>query len=315
MGRPNVTSADVAAAAGVSRATVSYVLNGVDARVSDETRQRVLQAARTLGYTPNAMASALRAGRTSVVIFALPNWPLGPVLGAFLSACVAELDRLGYTPLVHFVHPSGPDGLQKACDRVRPVGLIAPAADLPPERIEALRGNGTRGFVVMSREPVTGVPTFILDQARIGALAIEHLAERGHSRVLALTPLDRQLGDLGDVRLGGAQAAAERLGVTLTHVPADELQRGLQATPTAVYAFNDEVALGALDALPEGVALIGSDDSPAARLSHPRLTTIRFGDPDHPARIARTLHAQIEGETIEEPVIASAPTVVQGETT
>lgn len=315
MGRPNVTSADVAAAAGVSRATVSYVLNGVDARVSDETRERVLRAARTLGYTPNAMASALRAGRTSVVIFALPNWPLGPVLGEFLSACVGELDRLGYTPLVHFVHASGPDGLQKACDRVRPVGLVAPAGDLPPERIEALRGNGTRGFVLMSREPLDGVPSFVLDQGRIGAVAVEHLAQRGHQRVLALTPLDPQLGDLGEVRLAGAQEAAARLDVTLTHVPADELQRGLESKPTGVYAFNDELALGALDALPEGVALIGSDDSLAARLSHPRLTTIRFGSADTPARIARTLHAQIEGETIDEPVIASSPTVVQGETT
>ncbi|MDA0184715.1 LacI family transcriptional regulator [Solirubrobacter phytolaccae] len=305
----------MAAAAGVSRATVSYVLNGVDARVSDETRERVLKAARTLGYTPNAMASALRAGRTSVVIFALPNWPLGPALGEFLSGCVTELDRLGYTPLVHFVHASGPDGLQKACDRVRPVGVVAPSGDLPPERIEALRGNGTHGFVLMGRDPVPGVPTFILDQNRVGAVAIEHLAERGHQRVLALTPLDPQLGDLGEVRLAGAQEAAERLGVTLTHVPADELQRGLEVEPTGVYAFNDELALGALDALPDGVALIGTDDSPAARLSHPRLTTIRFGGQDNPARIASTLHAQIAGETIQEPVINSTPTVVQGETT
>jgi DNA-binding LacI/PurR family transcriptional regulator len=299
----------------VSRATVSYVLNGVDARVSEDTRLRVLEAARTLGYTPNAMASALRAGRTSVVIFALPNWPLGPVLGAFLSRCVGELDGLGYTPLVHFVHASGPDGLQKACDRVRPVGLIAPATDMTPERIEALRGSGTHGFVLMSREPVEGVPSFILDQGRIGAVAIEHLAERGHERVLALTPLDPQLGDLGEVRLAGAQAAAERLGVTLTHVPADELQRGLESHPTGVYAFNDELALGALDALPDGVALIGSDDSPAARLSHPRLTTIRLGSHEGPSRIARTLHAQIIGDAVDEPVIESDPAVVQGETT
>ena len=78
MGRPNVTSADVAAAAGVSRATVSYVLNGVDARVSEQTRARVLDAAKQLGYVPNAVASALRAGRTSVVLLALPAWPLGP---------------------------------------------------------------------------------------------------------------------------------------------------------------------------------------------------------------------------------------------
>ena len=90
---------------------MSYVLNGVDARVSEGTRERVLEAARTLGYTPNAMASALRAGRTSVVLFALPNWPLGPVVAELLSGSVGELDRLGYTPLVHFVHAGGPEGM------------------------------------------------------------------------------------------------------------------------------------------------------------------------------------------------------------
>ena len=208
MGRSNVTSADVAAAAGVSRATVSYVLNGVDARVSEGTRERVLEAARTLGYTPNAMASALRAGRTSVVIFALPNWPLGPVVAELLSGSVGELDRLGYTPLVHFVHASGPDGLQRACDRVRPVGLIAPASDLPP--LELLRANGTRGIVTLGPPPEPGVPSFTLEQARVGAVAIEHLAERGHTHVLALTPvgepaaIPRRAAPRGRAGRGGA---------------------------------------------------------------------------------------------------------------
>lgn len=315
MGRPNVTSADVAAAAGVSRATVSYVLNGVDARVSEETRARVLQAARTLGYTPNAMASALRAGRTSVVIFAMPNWPIGPVIGDFISASVNELDQLGYTPLVHFVHASGPDGLQKACDRVRPVGLIAPAGDVPPERIESLRANGTRGVVVMGQAPSEGIPALVLDQSSIGAVAVEHLAERGHKRILALTPLGEQLHELGLLRLAGAQAAAERLGLTLTHVPANEVPRGLEDQPTGVYAFNDEIALGAADQLPDGVALIGTDDSPAARLGHPRLTTIQLGTREDWKRLVRALHAQIEDEHADASPIVVTPKIIQGNTT
>ncbi|MBE2319082.1 LacI family DNA-binding transcriptional regulator [Solirubrobacter sp. CPCC 204708] len=313
MGRPNVTSADVAAAAGVSRATVSYVLNGVDARVSDQTRERVLAAARELGYTPNAMASALRAGRTSVVIFALPNWPLGPVVAELLTGLVGELDRLGYTPLVHFVHAGGPDGLQKACDRVRPVGLIAPGTDLPP--LDLLRANGCRGIVTLGQPPEPGVPSFSLDQRSVGAVAIEHLAERGHTNVLAVTPLGSQLQPLGEQRLAGARAAAERLGVTLTDVPANGLARGLARRPTAVYAFNDEIALGARDSLPPGVALIGTDDSPPARLAHPRLTTIKLGTPEGHREMVRTLHALIEGREVDATPVVIKPRVIQGETT
>jgi DNA-binding LacI/PurR family transcriptional regulator len=311
VGRANVTSADVAAAAGVSRATVSYVLNGVDARVSDETRERVLEAARTLGYTPNAMASALRAGRTSVVIFALPNWPLGPVVADFITASVSELDRLGYTPLVHFMQAGGRDGLRKACDRVRPVGLIAPAEDLPP--LDVLRANGTRGIVALG--PTEGVPSVTLDQRRVGEVAIEHLADRGHTHVLAVTPVGGQLQVLGEQRLSGARAAADRRGVTLTDVPANGLARGLAREPTAVYAFNDEIALGALDALPPGVALIGTDDSPAAHLTHPRLTTIQLGTPEVWRGLVRTLHAQIEEREFDLDPIFIRPRVIQGETT
>jgi DNA-binding LacI/PurR family transcriptional regulator len=297
----------------VSRATVSYVLNGVEARVSEETRARVLEAARSLGYTPNAMASALRAGRTSVVIFALPNWPLGPVVAELLTGLVGELDRLGYTPLVHFVHAGGPDGLQKACDRVRPVGLIAPGGDLPP--LDVLRANGTRGILTLGPPPEEGVPSFTLDQHSVGVVAIEHLVERGHERILAVTPLGSQLQPIGEERLAGARAAAQRLGVTLTDVPANGLDRGLAREPTAIYAFNDEIALGLRDALPPGVALIGTDDSPLARLGHPRLTTIRLNSPEGLREMARTLHALIEGREVDAAPIRVKPRVIQGETT
>ena len=99
-----MTSADVAAAAGVSRATVSYVLNGVHDRISERTRAKVFDAAERLGYVPNAVASALRAGRTEIVLLALPSWPLGPAVAEWVSAGVAALEGLGYTPLVHFKH-------------------------------------------------------------------------------------------------------------------------------------------------------------------------------------------------------------------
>ncbi len=75
---------------------------------------------------------------------------------------------------------------------MRPVGLIAPAADLPPGSSRCA-ANGTRGIVTLGPPPEPGVPSFTLEQSRVGAVAIEHLAERGHTHVLALTPLGSQL--------------------------------------------------------------------------------------------------------------------------
>ena len=303
----------MAAAAGVSRATVSYVLNGVDARVSQQTRARVLDAAKQLGYVPNAVASALRAGRTSVVLVALPAWPLGPPLADRVTACVTELERLGYTPLVHFRHGASEDALVRACDRIRPVGLIAPATDLAPDRVETLRANGTRAVIALSRKPLEHVTTLAFEQGLVGEVAIEHLAERGHRHVLALLPSHPELVDLGRARLAGAESAAARLGVTI--IATVDLAEGLAAGPTAVYAFNDELALGALPVLPEGTALIGTDDSPAARLAHPRLTTIALGTTTAWQDIAQRLHALIEDEDADTAPIVERPSLVLGATT
>jgi len=98
-------------------------------------------------------------------------------------------------------------------------------------------------------------------------------------------------------------------------VPAAELARGLAAGPTAVYAFNDEYALTVIDALPEGVALIGTDDSPAARLSHPRLTTIALVNAASWERLAQRLHALIEDEDADASPIVERPALVPGATT
>ena len=118
-----MTSADVAAAAGVSRATVSYVLNGVHDRISERTRERVFDAAERLGYVPNAVASALRAGRTEVVLLALPSWPLGPAVAEWVErgrrgARSDSATRRSCTSGTATTRA----GFARACDRVRPVG-------------------------------------------------------------------------------------------------------------------------------------------------------------------------------------------------
>lgn len=323
----------MAAEAGVSRATVSYVLNGAAAkhRITPATRDRVLDVAERLGYEPNAVALALRAGRTEIVLVEMPNWPIGPPMAEAISTMVEALEQLGYTPLVHFQR-ADPRSLARASQRVHPVGVIAPGAQLSPELVPRLQAFGARGVVAFDQQPLPHVYTYVVEQARIGRLALEHLAGRGHRRVLALMPDDPGVRERVDQRLAGANAAAREHGITLRSVRIavgrDSVERTLDAEldrrgrATGVYAFNDELALVALGvvrdrglALPDDVALIGCDDSPAAERVRPRLTTVRFDDHGRWREIARHLHAMISGERGYPETTVSEPAVVVGQTT
>lgn len=322
-----MTSADVAAAAGVSRATVSYVLNGVHDRISESTRARVYDAAERLGYVPNAVASALRAGRTEIVLLALPQWPLGPAVAEWVSAGVAALESLGYTPLVHFGHGGDSRSFQRACDRVRPVALVAPGEDLPPARVAALRENGTRALLAIAPQPLDHVATIVVNQSGVGKIAIRHLLERGHRTIVAVVPSEEKFAEIGAERLRGAQETAAEQGATILPVYAEcssaDIGRALAPVlperPTALYAFNDDYALGAVEALadagldvPGDVAVIGCDDSATARRTH--LTSIRLGDPGSWTMYVERLQAMVDGaddrSSINEP-----PRVVPGATT
>ncbi len=327
------TSRDVAAAAGVSRATVSYVLNGADEkhRITPATRDRVLAVAERLGYEPNAVALALRAGRTEIVLVEMPNWPIGPPVAEAINTMVEALEQLGYTPLVHFQR-GDPRSLALASQRVHPVGVIAPGPELTSEVVLRLHAFGARGVVAFDQRPLPHVYTYVIEQARVGRLALEHLAARGHRRVLALMPDDADLRLLAQERLSGATSAADQHGVSLRsvtlpiqrdsieHALDGELDRSERAT--AIYAFNDEQALAALEvlrdrgvAIPGEMALIGCDDSPAAGRVRPRLTTVRFDEHGRWREIAGHLHAMISGDGPYPQVTASQPAVVAGETT
>jgi DNA-binding LacI/PurR family transcriptional regulator len=327
------TSSDVAAAAGVSRATVSYVLNGAEAkhRITPATRDRVLGVAERLGYEPNAVALALQAGRTEIVLVEMPNRPIGPPVAEAISTMVEALEQLGYTPLVHFQR-ADPRSLARASQRVHPVGVIAPGAELSPEVVPRLHAFGARGVVAFDQRPLPHVYTYVVEQARIGRLALEHLADRGHRRVLALMPEDADVRRLVEQRLSGAAAAAGEHRVTLRSVKVpvrrDSIERELAAEldrskrATGIYAFNDEQALVALEvlrdrgvALPHEMALIGCDDSQAAEQMRPRLTTVRFDEHGRWREIARHLHAMISGEGDYPEMTASDPAVVVGQTT
>src|SRR4051812_32389880 len=149
------------------------------------------------------MASALRAGRTELVLLALPSWPLGPAVAEFVTGGVTEFERLGYTPLVHFQAGGDSGAFARACDRVRPVALIAPEEDLPPARVTALRENGTRAVLAIASQPLEHVATLVVDQAVVGEVALSHLVERGHERIVVVMPAEPEFEAIGAERMLG----------------------------------------------------------------------------------------------------------------
>lgn len=289
-----VTSRDVAAEAGVSRATVSYVLNDVeDQRISSETRARVREIAKRLGYAPDPAARALRDGNTDLVLIANPPWRLGPLVAAGVTAALEHLEGGGYVPLLAMGQAATRDGLVRACQRAHPRGIIGPGGELKPAAVRLIRASGTQAILALDRKPGRQIPTLVVDQRVFGRMAIEYLLDRGHDTVLAVAPDSPQSERVvADDRLEGAHAAAAAGGMRL-HEARVASEAGVPAAiagafevnraPTALYAFNDEYAMTAINALldldlriPEDVAVIGGDDIPPAALFRPALTTLRI---------------------------------------
>lgn len=309
----SITSADVARLAGVSRATVSFVLNDTPGhRVSATTRARVRDAARQLGYVPHAAARSLRAGRSNLVLMPASVSAVGRLVSDWVDDLHSELDRHGYTAVLHAGRFTDPLDAARAWAELRPAAVVAMDGDrFTGQAADVLRRAGVRGLLAFAAHPVEGVHTVGFDHARIGATAAEHLIGRGRSRIGVVMPLERGLGTLAQPRLAGAESVAARHMATVTPVElaytrasATALARRWRALDLdSVFAYNDEYAALLLHALqaegisvPEEVALVGSDDLVLSALQQPALTTVRLDLPSA-ARIADTVHELIETGT------------------
>ena len=290
------TSADVARLAGVSRATVSYVLNdSASGRVSEQTRQRVRAAAAELGYVPHAAARSLRAGHTGIVLLTVPEIVFGPLFSEFLNQMRTGLRAHGYTTVIYGT--SGEEATARAWAELRPTAVISNlGSGLTAEGAELLRRSGTRTVLTIGDTQVPGTHFLKLDQTDVGATAARHLLAAGHRRIGAVVPNDRALDWFSLPRLDGVHAACagqkgariERLDLDYTEESAARLAaRWRESGLTGLFAYNDEFALLLLSAfqdaglrVPEDVALVGADDLMFARLTRPRLTTVRQQLPD-----------------------------------
>ncbi len=283
-----VTGADVAQLAGVSRATVSYVMNSTPGQsIPEETRRRVLSAAEELAYVPHMAGRTLRKGRSDLVVAILPNWPVGFAVGELiegLSAAAAEL-RLtlailregdGPAPLASVVRTLAPAAIVHLDTLSKDMQSMADAHKIPV--VSAFLAAGNESNLSHS-------------QLRVGHMQVQHLAAQGHRRLGILSPADRRISVFAEARRKGAMEACLDLGLetpTVMELPLDRMPMRDAAIAwrdsgvTGICAYNDEWAMALLSgmqlvglAAPLDLAVVGCDDVPTAAVASPPLTTVR----------------------------------------
>ncbi|MER5805419.1 LacI family DNA-binding transcriptional regulator [Streptomyces mirabilis] len=292
-GRPNgrrVTSGDVAREAGVSRATVSYVLNdNPHQTIPEATRRRVWDAAARLGYAPSAAARTLRTGRSDIVLGLLPDWPIQHVLGRLIQQLTNAFAEHELTFLVHSsAQPARP--LREIWKTVTPAAVLA-LHDFPESEAAAMRAAGTEVVLAVHGSTERELRPPLVSEEPIGAAQARYLADVHHRLGYAYPDLPR-LDVLAQPRVEGVRGVCAELGLpepdvrTVPLSPDDAVEAvkaWLAAEPpvTGICAFNDDVAQTVLVALrslglsaPDDLAVIGVDDIPGSATAQPPLTTV-----------------------------------------
>lgn len=316
--RRRPTQADVARRAGVSQALVSYVLNGSPVSMPEATRRRVLDAMEDLGYVPHGGARALRLDRTMTLALVIPDIT-NPYYPAVERGLQDSAESAGFQ-LVTYNTDGIAEKERKALRSIRETradGAVVYDFHLGHDDYRALLDVGTALAMVVS------------DSAKVGDLPIDHLAVDIRGGVALITrylvgrgfaPLGAIAGSL-DSEIGRgrheaflAAAAGAGMPVSAAHVEeADFTYAGGRAAmerllaggrrPRALFAANDLMALGALEAclaaglrVPEDVAIAGFDDIEASRMVTPALTTVVQPGRWMGQEVGRLLVARLAGE-------------------
>jgi DNA-binding LacI/PurR family transcriptional regulator len=306
------TLRDVAHAAGVSKATAARVVNGSTDLVREQTRDRVMQAVEKLGYERHAVAGSLRSDHTYMIALSIPDItnPFWPEVARGVQDTV---EQAGYT-VVLMNNDWNAEREDKHLKRMRQKqfdGLIInPTGTLNTD----LLGLHFPVVVLASGEAFPDFDTVSSDSAQASRTALEHLIAHGHRRIgLIAGPLRRRKSHTHlDTYVHVCQEHALpvdqdlMLQVTFSQEGGfDAMQQflALPQRPTAVFAVNDIIALGALRAaqmaglkVPQEISIIGMDDIFAAATSFPPLTTIIKPKYDIGVSAARFLLQRIEGK-------------------
>ncbi|MCA9892170.1 MAG: LacI family DNA-binding transcriptional regulator [Anaerolineae bacterium] len=311
-----VTQGDVAKKANVSQAMVSYVVNNNSSiTIPDETRQRILDAMDELGYVPNITARRLRSSKTYTIAGIIPDIT-NPFYPAFERGIQDVVNQNNYDLIIY--NTDGDAAMERKClesmMQGRVDGIVGVFFHI---RAMELINLIEQGLSVVRLEAMPKMPGSVpldniyIDNIAASRAAVEYLIGQGHTRIGMLTSkegparfremgyreamlahqitIDPELTRIGEYSEdGGYQAMTQLLA--------------LSALPTAIFAANDLMAMGAMLAIreknlaiPDDIAVMGFDDIPTAKLVYPSLSTVAQSQREMGRTAAKMLFERLEG--------------------
>lgn len=300
MPKKRVTSQDVADLAGVSRTTVSLVLNDVKGfKITEQTRQRVRHAAEKLGYIPNATAQALATRRAKAIGLVMTRSPhhiaSDPFLPQILSGLLEVVKGHQFRLLIESVEPEHQDREYLELVRAKHIdGMILLTPRIDDTALRRLEEIDTF-TVVMGKLADSNLYSVDVDNQLAARKATQYLIDIGHTRIACISNAPASFSSAHE-RVLGYKDALVASGIA----PEDEMIRYADFDPqsgfdrmkslltsgrefTAVFVASDNVAMGAKAALreaglriPDDISIMGFDDIPWAQYSDPPLTTVRL---------------------------------------
>jgi DNA-binding LacI/PurR family transcriptional regulator len=303
---------DVGRLAGVSHQTVSRVING-SASVRPETRDRVLEAMRELGYRPNPVARALATGRSNTIgVVSFDTTLYGPA--STMLGIERAAHEAGYFTIIASLKALNRSSVPEAIERLRLHGVDGILVIAPQEESADAAAHAPVGdipLVAAEGGPAAGVPVVSIDQIAGAVAATRHLLELGHETVWHIAGPSNFLE--AQRRVEGWRSELERVGARVPDPLVGDWSaragyehgRALSRDPsvTAIFAANDQMALGALRALhesgrklPSEVSVVGFDDIPEAPYFIPPLTTVRQDFDEMGSRSVRLLLRMMAGK-------------------
>jgi DNA-binding LacI/PurR family transcriptional regulator len=295
-----VTIREVAKQAKVSPSTVSLVLNDTEhaVRISESTRDRVIRVAHALGYQPNSFARALRKNKSSAIAL-LAFDIVDPYCVHVLRGAEEVINANGFFPILSDIQNNEQEMRRHIAlfkqRRVEGLLILASSVNLDRNQILELRRSDVP-LVVIGRElEEVGVPTVVMDNVGGAFLAVEHLLQLGHEKVgFILGPanyidsMQRWEGATKAMRAYATEVDSDLVAREMEdgwgpeagyHSMKELMKKGKGMT--AVFAFDDISAFGAIRAIteaglvvPDDISVVGFDDLPAAAFYNPPLTTI-----------------------------------------